>query len=124
MVVNTIKLYTEDSVLRLITDENNWCEVKLQNGNNNYHLGAEDKNKIIESIKEALCKNNLKIIGELEGMPVAWFLSLAERHTSIYIGKEKNIRYIFFQNENGNTFAKLRLTPEIYEKWLVLLYKK
>lgn len=121
MVENTIQLNAEDSVLSLNTGENNWCEVKLQSGNQSYQLGAEDKTKIIERLQEGLCKNDLESIGELDGVSVAWVLSLAEKHTSIYVGISGDTRHFFLQNEAGDTFAKLNLTPDTCKNWLKLL---
>lgn len=121
MVENTIQLNTEGSVLSLSTGENNWCEVELQSGNQRYQLGAENKTKIIERLRDGLCKNDLERIGELDGIPVAWVLSLAEKHTSIYVGVGGDTRHFFFQNEDGDTFAKLNLTQETCIIWLQLL---
>ncbi len=84
-------------------------------------MGADDKTTIAERLQEGLCKNDLESIGELDEMPVAWVLSLAEKHTSIYVGIGSDARHFFFQNEDGDTFAKLSLAPETCKNWLQLL---
>lgn len=121
MVTNRIQLTAENSILRLNTDSDNWCEVTLQSGNQYYQLGAEDKTKIIERLQNSLCNNELEFSGKIDGISVCWVVSLAERHTSVYVGVENNVRYFFFQNEAGDIFAKLNLKSEIRKKWLQLL---
>lgn len=121
MVKNTIHLDAEDSSLSLSVGKNNWCEVKLHLGNHSYHLGAEDKTKIVKRLQDGLCKNDLEGSEKLDGISVLWVLSLAEKHTSIYVGISSDTRQFFFQNEAGETFAKISLTQEKCKKWIKLL---
>lgn len=121
MVANTIELNNGISALNFKTNENNWCEVELQEDGKIYQLGAEDKSNIIEKLKDGLSKNNPEIIGELDGIPVAWVWSLAEKHSSIYIGIAGEDRHLFIQSEDGNTIAKLTLSSEVCKNWLRIL---
>jgi hypothetical protein len=118
VVKNTIDLNKELQTLNFKTGENNWCEVELQDDGKIYQIGAEDKTIIIEKLKVGLFEDNLEIIGELDGIPVAWVLSLAEKHSSIFVGIVGDNRHLFFQNEAGDTFAKITLSSEVCKNWL------
>jgi len=51
------------------------------------------------------------------GVPVCHALSLAEVHTSIYVGESKGRRLLFIQDLNAVFFATLSLGPEERAEW-------
>ncbi len=104
--------------LRLDADPSGWCQVILQIGEQEIELGA-DKLKIVEErlaagLAERLSRPNA---GSIDGKPVQWVMSLAERHSTIYASDEGRTRRLYFNNASGTNFYTLDLSEEERRAW-------
>jgi hypothetical protein len=102
-------------------DLSQWCQVILD-ADGLHPLGSETRSVFVERLVRGL-RDELPgpTSGELEGVPVAWVLSLSERHTSIYAADREGVRTLYFQNADGKLIARVNLGREVRERWLSIL---
>lgn len=112
-----INLKASKGSLILDADKNDWCRVKLSNPSGESDLGADDIEIIAARLSHALSNGQSYTCGEIDGQPVAWVMSLMEKHYTIYIGAESNTIDLFLQNSNGELFAKVSLSERERENW-------
>jgi hypothetical protein len=102
-------------------DTSQWCEVTLD-ANGIHQLGSETRSVLVERLVRGLRGElSAPTSGELDGVPVAWVLSLSERHASIYAADREGIRTLYFQDADGKLIARLDLEREERERWISIL---
>lgn len=104
--------------LVLEPDENEWCQVVLDIGGHRRALGADLTSIIVERLLRALLDKPVGLaVGVLEGVDVRWVLSLAERHSTLYMSDQSGRRIVFIQAGDGSTMAKLSLDADDVARW-------
>lgn len=105
--------------LVLEPDENDWCQVALDIDGRRRALGADVRSTIVERLLHALRGEPAgPTSGVLDGVSVRWVLSLAERHSTLYVGDQSGRRILFIQADDGSLVAKLPLYADDMTRWL------
>ena len=88
-----LRLESDAAALELASDDSAWCQVALVTSDARIALGAETLDYIVEHLLRALgalrCERSDDTV---DGVRVAWVLSLMERHASMYVGAKAERR--------------------------------
>lgn len=104
--------------LVLQPDDNEWCHVLLDSDDRTVHLGAEINSWIAERLLRALHDApGDSTSGVIDGVTVRWALSLAERHSTVFVGEQSGRRILFVQADDGSLIAKLPLNADDIARW-------
>lgn len=111
-------LIAVDGVVRLTCDAREWCTVVLDQRDSRYELGADVRGIIVARLCGALhSPTGGDVVGEIEGQPVRWVLSLSERHVTVFVGQDVGSPVFFFQAADGTLLARLQLTSSECDEW-------
>lgn len=121
-------LQAESFSLVIEKESNGWAKCYLL-GNERTYLGADDFTVVVSRLHEALNRNTAfdgPAAGKIEGLPVAWRLSLFEAHHALYVADDGADRVLFWQNAHGPTLfivGVMRLSPSQSQQWVQTLSK-
>lgn len=122
MVTRLLELQAAGAVMLLRTDEMGWCRLELVIGEHPSALGADMEMVVIERLVRGLRDEPCgSTVGEIDGDPVRWVMSLSEKHCSIYVADVAGNRRLYFQGAQGNLLGTLDLAVEQRRQWLALL---
>lgn len=116
--MDVILLKSTKFTLKLSSDSQKWCRVFLIASDQEYYLGADDKELILKRLFNALSQELDSPIGEINGVTLSGSLSLYEVHCTIYVGKINAERCLYFQDRDANIFANFPLSASDLEVWL------
>ena len=121
-----LTLSTGSSSLVIETESNGWARCFLVEDKRIY-LGADSIEIVLARLRDAVdamkpldCSAGWK----LEGLPVAWRLSLAEVHHVLYVGEDEADRVLFWQNAHTSPVSIagiMRLSPAQCQQWVQVL---
>ncbi len=121
-----ITLSAGNSSLVIETDSSGWARCFLVEEKRTY-LGADSIEIVLTRLRDAVdtrkpldCPDGW----ELEGLPVAWRLSLAEVHHVLYVGEDEADRVLFWQNARTSPVSiagVMRLSPAQHQQWVQAL---
>lgn len=104
--------------LVLQPDGNEWCQVLLDTEERRVPLGADTRAVIAERLLRALQDApGGPTSGVIDGVTVRWALSLAERHSTVFVGDQSGRRVLFIQADDGSLVAKLPLSADDIVRW-------
>lgn len=121
-MVDILSLPAESNSLVIETNADGWARCFLADRERTY-LGAEDFSVIATRLQEGLRRRNALAggaAGELQGLPVAWLLSLSEAHHVLYMAASGSNRLLFWQNADQSPVllaGVMRLSPEQRVQW-------
>ncbi len=121
-MVDTLSLPAESNSLVIETNADGWAKCFLIERERIY-LGADDFSIIATRLREGLRSRDVLaggVAGELQGLPVAWLLSLAEAHHALYVAESGSERLLFWQNAHQSPVflaGVMRLSPEQRVQW-------
>jgi hypothetical protein len=91
------------------------CRLKLRDVET--ELGAEDRTYLLSHLRQVM-EGSDTLAGEIEGKPVRWILSLAEKHHVLYVhdgpGDEKTL---YWQDRNAHVIWADQLTADQLSEW-------
>ena len=103
----------------LVIGSGEYCPVYLEAGTNRTMLGSDLRALIVSRLRAGLeAKTVHGCDGEMNGLPVAWMLSLSEPNSSLYVGDLGDSRHIFAESENSELIVELVLDNEDRKRWL------
>jgi len=106
--VSLILDLNDTTFLTLEIGEGNWTQVSLKTEKGIIILGAESLTSITHKILSAFQEYPIrKTVGKFDGLNVIWVLSLAEKHSSLYLARTSSRSILFFQNSEGKLIAKV-----------------
>lgn len=114
------------SSLEIETDGNGWARCFLVEDKRNY-LGADSIGIVLTRLRDAVDMTkpiNCPDGWELDGLPVAWRLSLAEVHHVLYVADDRMDRVLFWQNARTSPVSIagiMRLSPAQSQQWVQTL---
>lgn len=108
-MVKRLKAGQADFVLHV--NQSDWCQLELHTADRILKLGAETQYVLVQRLSLALRdKIEGKTVGSIQGVDVAWVLTLAEEHCSMYVGQVGSERVLFIQSEDCTLLARLNLS--------------
>lgn len=127
-MVNTLSLSADSSSLVIETSANGWAKCYLV-AEERIYLGADDIVTVLTRLRDAVDTQKPLDCPDgwiLEGLPVAWRLSLAEVHHVLYVADDGLDRVLFWQNADADPVfiaGVMRLSPAIRQQWVQALSK-
>ena len=121
-----LTLSAGSSSLVIETENNGWARCFLVEDKRTY-LGADSIGIVLARLRDAVDVTNpldCSAEWELEGLPVAWRLSLAEVHHVLYVGQDGVDRVLFWQNARTSPVSiagVMRLSPAQSQHWVQAL---
>jgi hypothetical protein len=104
--------------LVLQPDDNEWCQVLLDTDDRMVPLGADMRSTVAERLLRALHDApGGPTSGMIDGVTVRWVLSLAERHSTVFVGEQSGRRILFVQADDGSLMATLPLNADDIARW-------
>ncbi len=102
-MVDKLILPAENNSLVIEVDAEGWAQCYLAGyaGQERVFLGADDFSVIVTRLNAGLSEHNIldeRGAGSIEGHRVAWLLSLAEAHHTLYIALCGSDRLLFWQD--------------------------
>lgn len=125
-MVNTLSLPADSSSLVIETSDNGWAKCYLVADERTY-LGADDIVTVLTRLRDAVDTQeslDFKDGWKLEGLPVAWCLSLMEVHHVLYVAEDGLDRVLFWQNARTSPVSiagVMRLSPAMCQQWVEAL---
>jgi len=118
-----IILSAGEARLRLSGDAD-WCDVRLENASQEIELGADSAAVVLERIAAALADDfPTGSAGQIDGLDVAWVVSLSEHHTSMYVATSGSDRVLLFEDAAGKVIGRVELDEAERGEWAVALRK-
>ncbi len=127
-MVSTISLSADSSSLVIETSDNGWAKCYLVADERAY-LGADDIVTVLTRLRDAVDTQksfDAEDGWKLEGLPVAWCLSLMEVHHVLYVADDGLSRVLFWQNARTSPVSiagVMHLSPALRRQWVVTLSK-
>ncbi|MEM9220623.1 MAG: hypothetical protein AAGD25_40675 [Cyanobacteria bacterium P01_F01_bin.150] len=118
-----ICLNTDDYILSISGEINHWCEVWLDTNSEKYCLGSELGSTIIERLYKALCGDRNSVSGKDSGITLSGVITLAEKHSSIYVGNQSSLLYLYIRDADAKPLARIFLDSKEVESWKRTLEK-
>jgi hypothetical protein len=120
-MVRELTLKSRASSLVFRIEDSGRCQIELHNAELARNLGADLWSVIRVRIQEAFGNaSKSSPIGAIDGVPVAWVLSLPESHASIYLAKSGSGIQLFIQDESLSIIEKLLVDDIERARWLKL----
>ena len=119
--VKSLILPAGNTSLLIETSREGWSKCFLVNSER-LCLGAGDF-IVLSRLRDALSSQpalDESAAGEIEGLPVAWRLSLAEAHHVLYVGDDGPDRVLFWQDARTSPVSIvgiMRLSPVQHQSW-------
>jgi len=98
-------------------DSEDWYYCTLLVGVQRFYLGAEVARCLFPRLLAAVngdLEGHESTIGDVQVRPA---LSLAEGHATLYVGHDAGHTLFFWENEDGELTATLKLTPDNLIRW-------
>jgi hypothetical protein len=105
--------------LRIESQPPRWClcylmpEARL--------LGGYSTDYVLGHLRQAIENPAANPVGEMDGRPISWVMSLASPHSSLYTTMLADRQHLFLADANGSRFAELNLGPEQRRQWIATL---
>lgn len=125
-MVSTISLSADGSSLVVETSDNGWAKCYLVADERTY-LGADDIVSVLTRLRNAVDTQkslDFKNGWKLEGLPVAWCLSLMEVHHVLYVADDGLGCVLFWQNARTSPVSiagVMRLSSAQRQQWVQTL---
>ena len=119
------QLCTADTCLQIGHQTKDWCQLWLVRGENARYLGSTNLNYLVNRLQSVLCNHDQSSIGEIQGHPVCWVLSLDEAHTTLYItiATTEAHRLLFWQDRDARIIDTMTLSTDDGIEWRQQLHK-
>jgi RHS repeat-associated protein len=98
-------------------EDEDWYYCTLLVGIRRFYLGADVARCLFPRLLAAIRGNAPGPVSQLKGVAVRWVLSLAEAHASLYVGEEPRYTLLFWEDEDGELAATLKLVPADVKQW-------
>ena len=108
---------THDYVLSISATLERWCKVWLETDCDKYYLGAELGSIIIERLYKALCGDRNSVSGKDGDITLSSVITLSEKHSSIYVGKQDSFLYLYVYDAEAKLLARVALSKDEVESW-------
>lgn len=124
--IQSLTLSAGGNSLVIETESNGWARCFLAEDRWTY-LGADSIAIVLTRLRDAVDVTkplDCPAGWELEGLPVAWRLSLAEVHHVLYVGEDRADRVLFWQNARTSPVSiagVMRLSPVQSQQWIETL---
>jgi hypothetical protein len=94
-----------------------WYGCSLRVSGADSYLGAESRGYLLAHLVHVADVSGSPI-GEISGFPVRWVLSLAERHSSLYVhDSSPRAKLLFWQDAKGAVQERLELNDPALREW-------
>jgi hypothetical protein len=122
-----IELKAGKSLLRILFKPEDFCEMYFFDSGCEYYLGR-DLSTIVLSRLISSCEKNISSAGYINGVNVAWVLSMPEVYASLYLEiseslNQMELRKIFFENTHGKLIGFLEVESSELFLWIESLKK-
>lgn len=114
--MSTIRLPLSDAELLLVVAKD-WCQVQLRQENQLRELGAETIDYVAQHLLTNMQPSERAPAGEVDGQPVWWVLSLAERHSTFYLQLESSVRRLLIRGPDCEWLWRGELSNADWQVW-------
>jgi hypothetical protein len=109
-----------------IKPSEDWCQLTLRIQQQSIDLGADTRSIVVQRLLRALTNPlGTKATGSIQGIEVHWVMTLAEKHSTIYVSQTEQgltpSRCLFFQDSEGTLLGRLDLTDKVLNAWICQL---
>jgi hypothetical protein len=122
-----IELKAGKSLLRILLEQEGFCRMYFFDSGCEHYLGKDLSIIVLSRLIDSFEKN-LPSAGCVNGVNVAWVLSMPDVHSSVYLeipesSNQMEFRKIFFENRHGKSIGFLEVESSELLLWIESLKK-